>query len=93
MIRCRRRLTICEIMRMRVGAAHQALYPVFSQVKISKALIHFEHFHRILLKLKFSTGTDDEPHEYNFLTKWGPRFDKLVSIYAQKSDIEDDAIS
>ena len=39
------------------------------------------------------TGTDDEPHDYNFLTTWGPRFDKLVKIYEPKNQIEDDAVS
>ncbi|XP_021703018.1 neural-cadherin isoform X1 [Aedes aegypti] len=39
------------------------------------------------------SGTDDEPHEYNFLTAWGPRFDKLVNIYEPKIQIEDDDVS
>lgn len=40
-----------------------------------------------------SPGTDDEPHEYSFLTAWGPRFDKLVNIYEPKLQIEDDDVS
>uniref|UniRef100_A0A6E8VYJ9 Cadherin n=2 Tax=Anopheles coluzzii TaxID=1518534 RepID=A0A6E8VYJ9_ANOCL len=40
------------------------------------------------------SGTDDEPHEYSFLTTWGPRFDKLVNIYEpSKAQIEDDDVS
>jgi hypothetical protein len=39
------------------------------------------------------TGTDDEPHDYKFLSAWGPRFDKLVHLYGDTPDIEDDAIS
>ncbi|XP_049536228.1 neural-cadherin-like isoform X1 [Anopheles darlingi] len=40
------------------------------------------------------SGTDDEPHEYSFLTEWGPRFDKLVNIYEPSAvQVEDDDVS
>ncbi|XP_037905049.1 neural-cadherin isoform X5 [Hermetia illucens] len=28
-----------------------------------------------------ASGTDDENHEYDYLGKWGPRFDKLANMY------------
>lgn len=31
------------------------------------------------------TGTDDEDQEYDCLGAWGPRFDKLSSMYGQRA--------
>lgn len=47
-----------------------------------------------IILFSFDTGTDDEPHEYNkFLVTWGPRFDKIVNLYAQhQTEIEDDDV-
>lgn len=32
-------------------------------------------------------GTDDEDQEYDCLGAWGPRFDKLSTMYGQRTDI------
>lgn len=32
------------------------------------------------------TGTDDEDQEYDCLGAWGPRFDKLSTMYGQRTE-------
>lgn len=32
------------------------------------------------------TGTDDEDQEYDCLGAWGPRFDKLNTMYGQRTE-------
>lgn len=38
----------------------------------------------------FHLGTDDEDHEYDCISSWGPRFDKLANMYGpeQAHDLE-----
>lgn len=33
-----------------------------------------------------NTGTDDEDQEYDCLGAWGPRFDKLSTMYGQRNE-------
>lgn len=40
--------------------------------------------YEINMKQIFSTGTDDEQQDYNYLGAWGPRFDKLANMYGNE---------
>nr|XP_033339374.1 neural-cadherin isoform X9 [Megalopta genalis] len=37
-----------------------------------------------------ASGTDDEQHEYEYLTAWGPRFDKLANMYGPTEESEEE---
>lgn len=36
------------------------------------------------------TGTDDEDQEYDQLRAWGPRFDKLSTMYGPEQNVAHD---
>lgn len=35
---------------------------------------------------RYFAGTDDEDQEYDCLGAWGPRFDKLSTMYGQRTE-------
>lgn len=40
----------------------------------------------IFLNFNQFIGTDDEDQEYDCLGAWGPRFDKLSTMYGQRTE-------
>lgn len=39
-----------------------------------------------LFSFVYTLGTDDEDQEYDCLGAWGPRFDKLSTMYGQRTE-------
>lgn len=53
-------------------------------ITINSNSISFETF--LTLLNWFGSGTDDEDQEYDCLGAWGPRFDKLNTMYGQRTE-------
>nr|CAD7416501.1 unnamed protein product [Timema poppensis] len=37
-----------------------------------------------------TSGTDDSDQDYEYLERWGPRFDKLASLYGQEDNVNEE---
>lgn len=57
----------------------------FISLETKKSWKIFAHFLILFLLNLPNPGTDDEDQEYDCLGAWGPRFDKLSTMYGQRA--------